>query len=62
MASTLTTHEVKPQPAVIPQTKIVEAYGLRKSPKLDEQVAVAPEPSPKKKGRPKGSKNKPKGE
>jgi len=29
---------------------------------LDEQVAVAPEPSPKKKGRPKGSKNRPKGE
>jgi hypothetical protein len=30
---------------------------------LDEQVAPAPEPSPKKKGgRPKGSKNKPKGE
>lgn len=39
MAAVLTTHEVKSQPAVIPQTKIVEAYGLRKCPKLVEQVA-----------------------
>ncbi len=37
-SSVLNTHEVKPQAAVIPQTKIVEAYGLRKCPKLVEQV------------------------
>lgn len=39
MPKAIETHEVKPQAAVIPQTKIVEAYGLRKCPKLVEQVA-----------------------
>eukprot|EP01041_Mallomonas_annulata_P003015 gene3015-5909_t len=32
-------HENKPNPAPIPYDKIVEAYGLRKCPKLVEQVA-----------------------
>lgn len=32
-------HENKSQPAPIPRTKIVEAFGLRKCPKLVEQVA-----------------------
>lgn len=32
-------HENKSQPAAIPRTKIVEAYGLQKCPKLVDQVA-----------------------
>lgn len=39
MAQVLTLHENKANPAPIPYTKIVEAYGLRKCPKLVEQVA-----------------------
>lgn len=35
----LTLHESKRDPSSIPNTKIVEAYGLRKCPKLVEQVA-----------------------
>lgn len=37
--STLVLHENKGMPAPIPYAKIVEAYGLRKCPKLIEQVA-----------------------
>ena len=39
MAQVLTLHENKANPVPIPHTKIVEAYGLRKCPKLVEQVA-----------------------
>ena len=35
----LSVHENKPNPAPILYIKIVEAYGLRKCPKLVEQVA-----------------------
>ena len=37
--SNLSVHENKPNPAPILYIKIVEAYGLRKCPKLVEQVA-----------------------
>lgn len=37
--TTLFLHEVKGNPAPVPYTKIVEAYGLRKCPKLIEQIA-----------------------
>lgn len=33
------SHEIKANPAPIPRTKIVEAYGLQKCPKLVEQIA-----------------------
>lgn len=39
MSKTIIAHEVKHEPSSIPETKIVEAYGLRKCPKLVEQVA-----------------------
>lgn len=38
-AEVFTRHEVKGQPAPIPRTKIVEAYGLQMCPKLVQQVA-----------------------
>lgn len=39
MTDVYSRHENKPNPAPIPYSKIVEAYGLRKCPKLVEQVA-----------------------
>ncbi len=39
MSSTLFLHEVKGVPQAAPYGKIVEAYGLRKCPKLVEQIA-----------------------
>jgi hypothetical protein len=38
MSKNVVSHEVKYEPSSIPETKIVEAYGLRKCPKLVEHA------------------------